>query len=156
MILVTLQEGQYNSLNKYIVAYSYQDKFEISEQTAQALIDARTKGLSGVQVNDQYYSTNFMWLLPVAKTIHKKLDAKQLILAGKIADWLARPIHGLEWSEQRAVDYATRLVGRVGYSEVKAIYLQHAEGSYPSVKSFLSEAKQLDDINGETDNLMLT
>lgn len=144
------------SMNKtHIVAYSYQDKFEISSQVASALMKAREAGAAGVQAGERYFTTNFMWIMPVEETSQKKLTAKQMVEAGRIAEWLAMPVHELGWTEDVAVKYAEKLVARVDIKELRKLDKWIGfEGSYPNAKRFLMEAKQLDNAP-EVEGLLL-
>lgn len=130
--------------DSYIVAYSFTDKFEIPAKVAEALMIAKEKGAGGVRHSNQFYASSFMWIQPKDRTTFKSLTLKQLKFAGEIADWLARPIHELGWSEAQAVDYSMKLVRRCHYDAIRDIWKRWAVGSYPSAKKFLMEAKQLD------------
>lgn len=129
----------------FIVAYSYQDKFEIDETLAQALIHAKKTKQEGVEDRGRFYSAHYLWIMPAEETGQKLLTAKQMVEAGRIAEWLAMPIHELGWTEDVAVKYAMKLVGRVDMKELRKLDKWIGfEGSYPNAKRFLMEAKQLD------------
>lgn len=137
----------------YIVAYSSQDRFEIPEKVALALKHAKQTSAGGVDFEDNYYSSHFLWIRPKDQTNLRALSAKQLKLAGEMAVWLSDPIHELDWSEAQAVSYSMNLVRRCALDDIKPIWKQWAMGAYPSAKKFLMEAKQLE--NAPTEGLDL-
>lgn len=134
-------------MNKFIVAYSYSDKFEISEAVAVALISAKEKRLPGVKTDNQFFSTSFLWILPKEQTDFRELSPEQMVEAGKIAEWLLMPVHGLGWSEKAAIEYAKKLVLRADRKELKELNRRCGYfGDYPNPKKFLMGAKQLENV----------
>lgn len=141
----------------FIVAYSFQDKFEIDETLAQALIHAKKTKQEGVEDRGRFYSAHYLWIMPVEETQQKKLTAKQMIEAGRIAEWLIMPIHELGWTEDVAIKYASKLVARVDHKELRKLdkWVGY-EGSYANAKRFLMEAKQLENAPELEGDLLLT
>lgn len=131
----------------YVVAYSYQDKFDLEEKEATALIAAKEQGMSGIRSGDKYLSTNFMWIMPKEETQTIELNSDELKLCEQIAEWLSRDINGLEWSTNSALKYSKKLIKRIGYDKVADLWHTYANGAYPSVRKFLNEAKQTSDLD---------
>jgi len=130
--------------DNYIVAYGYQDKFELTEREAQELVRAAEEGAKLVKFSNRAFSTNFTWILPKGETQQQDLNSQEMLLAEKISEWLSRPINELDWSDQQSLSYAIKLIKRVGYSETKYLWDRDANGAYPSVKKFIMNAKQID------------
>lgn len=138
-------------MRKYIVAYSYQDKFEIDEKEAAALITAKEQNMAGIRSGDKYLTTNFMWIMSKEEVEPVELDSAGLKLCENVADWLSRDVHELSWNYQSALDYSKKLMRRIGHQEVKKLWNTYANGSYPSAKKFLMEAKQASSLETPVD-----
>ena len=128
----------------YIVAYGYEDKFELTEQEAQKLIEAVEKGLKLIKFSNRVFSTNFSWIMPKEETRTINLNSRELELCEKIAEWLSRPINEMEWSYEQALSYSKKIMARIGLGEVEKLWKLDANGAYPSVKQFLIDAKQIE------------
>lgn len=143
--------------NNFIVAYGYQDKFEIDEKLAHALIVAKKARQEGVEQRGRFYSTRYLWIMPVAEAgVLKIATVAQMKEAHEIARWLIMPIHELGWTEEAAIEYASKLVTRVDLKELRALDRTCGyDGTYPNPRRFMMEAKQLSGVEG-ADTLALS
>lgn len=133
----------------YVVAYGYTDKFEISEKEAQALVTAKENDLKVVKFGDKVLSTNFTWIMPKDQVSGFNITGKQLLFAEQVAEWISRPVHEIDFDYDAALSYAKKIVSKNEF-EVRMLWDKHAESAYPSVKKFLSEAKEIEPQSSET------
>ncbi len=130
----------------YVVAYGYDQTFDLTENEAEALIAAREKGLSAIRLNRGSLSTAYSWVMPKWEVESERLNEEELKLAEMVGEWLARPVHDLDFTAKSAMRYSKKLVKRVGYGQTKRLWDFYANGAYPSAKKFLMEAKEISSI----------
>lgn len=126
----------------YIVAYGYDQTFNLTENEAEALITAREKGLSAIRLSRGSLSTAYSWVMPKWEVESERLNEEELKMAEMVGKWLARPVHDLDFTPESAMRYAKKTVKKIGCGQVKKLWDVYANGAYPSAKKFLMEARE--------------
>jgi len=138
-------------MKTFVVAYGYQQTFELSEEEASQLVKAREGGAKIIKFNDRVLSVDFTWLVPKEELKQFEFDSVCLKLCENVAEWLSRDVNGLDWNYEGALKYSKKLMGRIGHGETKRLWDEFANGYIPSVKKFMSVAKQISELEDPID-----
>lgn len=127
--------------SNYVVCY-FNQRFTLTMKEAQLLMKATEEGAKIVKFDNKVLSTSFSWIVPEEQVVKVEITAKELALAEKIAEWIARPVNDSKMSYPEALNYSKKILANKGFEESLRLWNIHANGAYPSVTKFMLGAKE--------------